>query len=238
MQFRLKQAPFLRWSQGQWGPLAETRAGSDRGCRCPHSLHPTCDHSSCSLLKESETLSVSGMESFIEKQARVLEVQPLDAPWKILKRPLRAVWTVACRVCNQPKASTAVIQVVTAGSPMCPLACDRWCLSGARVQKGTVPRAEWIRRTRGISRSVSPEKIRSMLLLIVVRFSQLLLMYTGIICGLLPSFRSCLLWCLWCHFLVFLSLLWSLLLSLLSAPQPSRASFCPYSVHLSCELLC
>lgn len=29
---------------------------------------------------ESETLSVSGMESFIEKQAKLLEVQPGDAP--------------------------------------------------------------------------------------------------------------------------------------------------------------
>lgn len=93
---------------------------------------------------------------------------------------------------------------MTAGSPVCPLACDRWvALSGARVQKGHSPRAEWIRRTRGHKQASSPEKIRSMLLLIVVRFSQLLLMYTGIICGLLPSFRSCLLWCLWCHFLVF-----------------------------------
>ena len=30
--------------------------------------------------QESETLSVSGMESFIEKQAKLLEVQPADAP--------------------------------------------------------------------------------------------------------------------------------------------------------------
>lgn len=30
--------------------------------------------------QESETLSVSGMESFIEKQAKLLEVQPAHAP--------------------------------------------------------------------------------------------------------------------------------------------------------------
>ena len=37
--------------------------------------------------QESETLSVSGMESFIEKQAKLLEGQPADAPGRDSEQP-------------------------------------------------------------------------------------------------------------------------------------------------------
>ena len=98
----------------------------------------------------------------------------------------------------------------------------------------------WVdQKYSGHKQGVQSSKIRSMFLLIVVWLFQLFLMYIGIIFGLLPSFRNCLLWCLWCHFLVFLSLLCSLLCPfcwLLSRPElHSVPTLCTCPVSFSVD---
>ena len=92
--------------------------------------------------QESETLSVSGMESFIEKQAKLLEGQPADAPGRDSEQP--AEGCVGGRVSD----ATSPAQGLSSSDPgegqwgayLCPLAYDCWAsLSGARAQNGTVP---------------------------------------------------------------------------------------------------
>lgn len=78
---------FRRWSQSQLGSILMILVqGKNRENLKGHGYSPIFFilYVMCHwlFLQESEILSMSGMESFIEKQTKLLEMQPAEAPEK------------------------------------------------------------------------------------------------------------------------------------------------------------